>query len=410
MTKHETLSNSANKLPLSGVRVLDLATMLAGPHCATILGEFGAEVIKVELPGKGNSSREFGTMMPGGSSMIWLSEQRNKKCITLDLRKEDGKTLLKRLVAESDIVVENFMPGTLERWGLGYDVLKEVKDDIILVRVSAYGQNGPYIDRPGFARIAHGFAGLSFLSGEPDRPPVVPGSTSLGDYITGIYAAIGALMSYIARERHGIGQVVDIALFEGVFRMLDEIAPAYELKGFVRERMGPDTVNVVPHSHYKTRDGHWIALACTNDEMWRRMALAMGRSDLATPETYGRTARRVAHREEVNRIVATYIASMDREPLLQHCLSHEVPIGPIYNIADIFEDPQYKARETLVKVKLPGDQGSMTVPNVMPKLSSTPGSINWLGQSLGESNTEIYAGLLGLSQAEMAKLSELGVI
>ena len=243
----------SKKRALEGVRVLDLSNVLAGPFCATVLGEFGADVVKVELPGKGDTMRTFGTMTATGATLNWLSEARNKRCITLDLRKPAGLEIAKRLVAQSDIVVENFTTGTLEGWGLGYEDMKKVNPEVILVRITAYGQTGPYNDRPGFARIAHGFAGLAHLAGEPDGPPVIPGSTSLADYISGLYGALGALIAYVGRQRHGGGQYVDIGLYEGVFRMLDEMAAAYAKSGYVRQRMGADTVNVVPHSHYRTR-------------------------------------------------------------------------------------------------------------------------------------------------------------
>lgn len=402
-------SSPTRKQALDGIRVLDLATMLAAPYCATVLGEFGADVIKVELPGTGNTSRKFGTATPSGSSFMWLNEQRNKRCITLDLRKPQGRELALKLAAKVDVIVENFMPGTLEKWGLSYETLKSVNEDIILVRVSAYGQTGPYIDRPGFARVAHGFAGLAHLAGHADGPPVMPGSTSLGDYITGLYAAIGALVSLMARQRHGIGQVVDIGLYEGVFRMLDEIAPVYAQSGFIRQRMGADTVNMVPHSHYEAADGRWVALACTNDAMWARMAAAMNRPDLAQPETYGIAKNRIAAREEVNRIVAAFAKTMNRDELMAHCLRFEVPIGPIYDIADIFKDPQYAARQNLVRMKTE-DDGEVTIPNVLPKLSGTPGRIDWLGQKLGQSNDYVYGDLLGISQQERRELRDAGVI
>lgn len=397
------------RLPLDGVQVLDLATMLAGPFCASILGEFGAEVIKVELPGEGNSTRKFGTLTESGTSLMWLSEQRNKKCITLDLRKRDGQELAKRLIAGADIVVENFMPGTLEQWGLGYEDMKAVNPDVILVRVTAYGQTGPYIDRPGFARIAHAFAGLSHLAGEPDGRPVIPGSTSLGDYITGLYSALGALLAYTARNRYGVGQFVDIGLYEGVFRMLDEIAPVFARTGFVRGRLGADTVNLVPHSHYEAKDGKWVALACTTDEMWRRMATAMGREDLLAPDRFATMRQRLDKRDEVNGIVARFVRSMPRDALIAHCLAFEVPIGPIYDIADIFDDPQFRARENLVEVHDPRD-GKIVVPNVIPRLSETPGELKWLGAQVGQHNAEIYRDRLGLSEEELARLKEAGAI
>lgn len=403
-----TPDTANEKLPMSGVRVLDLATMLAAPFCGTILGEFGAEVIKVELRG-GNSSRSFGTVTATGSSFIWLSEQRNKKCITLDLRKPEGKALAEQLVAQSDIVVENFMPGTLERWGLGYERLKEIKPDIILVRVTAYGQTGPYIDRPGFARVAHAFAGLSNLAGESDGRPVIPGSTSLGDYITGLYAALGAMLSYVARERYGIGQQVDIGLYEGVFRMLDEMASVYAKTGFVRTRLGADTVNLVPHSHYECSDGKWVALACSNEEMWRRMATAMGREDMTHPDTYGHVSKRLAARDYINQVVGDFMRTKTRDEIISHCLSFEVPIGPLYDVSDIFKDPQYEARGNLHKVEVP-KEGTVVMPGVIPKLSETPGRIKWAGPDIGAHNDEIYMGLLGLSREELDRLTQAGVI
>jgi len=392
--------------PMAGVKILDLATMLAGPFVSTILGEFGADVIKVELPGSASSSRQHGTMTGTGSSMVWLSEQRNKKCITLDLRTPKGKELAKRLIKDMDIVVENFMPGTLERWGLGYDVLKEINPDLILVRVTAYGQTGPYIDRPGFARIAHAFAGLSYLAGEPDGRPVMPGSTSLGDYITGVYGALGALLAYTARNRYGVGQYVDIGLYEGVFRML---ISAYAKNGFIRERLGADTTNHVPHSHYQTKDDQWIALACTDNKMWQRMCKAMGREDLLAPDRYEKMAQRIKGRDEVNGIVSDFCRSMNRDELLAHCFKLEVPIGPINNVADIHVDPHFLARKNFVEILAPGE-GPVTVANVIPRLSETPGEIKWLGAKFGEHNMEIYRDQLGLSEAEIAELKQTGVI
>jgi crotonobetainyl-CoA:carnitine CoA-transferase CaiB-like acyl-CoA transferase len=398
-----------NRAPMAGVKVLDLATMLAGPFVATILGEFGADVIKVELPGKPGSSRHHGTMTGAGSSMVWLSEQRNKKSITLDLRTPKGREIAKRLISEMDIVVENFMPGTLERWGLGYDVMKQIKPDIILVRVTAYGQTGPYIDRPGFARIAHAFAGLSYLAGEPDGRPVMPGSTSLGDYITGLYGALGALLAYTARNRYGIGQYIDIGLYEGVFRMLDEMISAYAKTGFIRQRLGADTTNHVPHSHYETKDGQWIALACTDDKMWQRMCKAMNREDLLAPDRYATMPQRIAGRAEVNKIVADFCRSMNRDELLAHCLKLEVPIGPINNVADIYVDPHFRARQNFIEMEVPGE-GPITIPNVIPRLSETPGTIRSLGPKFGEHNVEIYRDRLGMSEEEIAELRKAGVI
>jgi crotonobetainyl-CoA:carnitine CoA-transferase CaiB-like acyl-CoA transferase len=389
--------------PLEGVRVLDIATMLAGPFCGTILSEFGADVLKIELPGRGCSMRSMGGLNArSDSGYAWLSESRNKRGVTLDLRTPEGARLFKKMVADADIVIENFLPGTLERWGLGPDVLKSIKQDIILVRVSAYGQTGPYKGRPGFARVAHGYGGLTYLAGESGSRPVMPGSTSLADYITGMYAAIGALLSYIARDRFGVGNVVDIALYEGILRMLDDMIPVYAAEGFIRERMGPDTVNHVPHSHYATKDGQWTALACTNDAMWQRMCGAMGRSELAKQERFATMPERLKNRDEVNKIVADYIGSMDRDPLLEHLLKFEVPIGPINSVADIFADPHIQERGNLVEIEAE-DVGPVTMMGVLPRLSETPGELKSAGPKLGQHTDEVLTEM-GLSIEEIAGL------
>ena len=394
---------------LDGCRVLDIATFLAGPFCATQLGEFGAEVIKVELPGVGDATRRFGTMTDCGDSLPWLSESRNKKCITLDLRKPDGARLLKRLVEQSDVIIENFQPGTLEKWGLGWDVLSAVNPRLIMVRISGYGQTGPYKDRPGFGRIGNAFGGLSFLAGYPDRAPVTPGSATIPDYMAGIYGAMGTLLAMQAREKTGRGQVVDIGLYEPIFRILDELAPAFQHKGIVRQRMGPGTVNVVPHSHYPTKDARWIAIACTNDKIFARLAEAMGRPDLAGPDSWGPLANRERDRAKVDETVAAWTATYDRADLMQVCETSQVPCGPVYAIDEIFDDPHYAARGNILRMEDPR-VGELAVPNLVPRLSETPGAVHWLGEALGAHNDEIYKGMLGLDDIEMARLRDAGAI
>jgi crotonobetainyl-CoA:carnitine CoA-transferase CaiB-like acyl-CoA transferase len=379
---------------LKGIRVLDLGTFIAGPYCATILGEFGAEVIKVEPPDVGDSLRRLGTNTECGDTLVWLSESRRE--------------LLRQLAAKCDVIVENFRPGTLEKWGLGYDELKRLNPGAVLVRISAYGQDGPMRTQPGFARIAHAFSGLAYLAGEPGRMPVVPGSTSLADYMSGMYGAIGALVALKARETTGDGQCVDLALYESVFRVLDEMVPAFQQNGYVRERMGADTVNVCPHSHYQASDGKWIALACTNDQMFARLADAMGQPELASPARYGDKDTRLAARDEVNRIVAQWMASLDHNTVLSRCAEFDVPASLIFSIADIFEDPQYRARGNIRMTE--SRIGDLAVPDVVPRLSATPGEIRWLGEGLGAQNQAIFAGLLGLDGQEIEALRERGVI
>jgi crotonobetainyl-CoA:carnitine CoA-transferase CaiB-like acyl-CoA transferase len=393
---------------LQGIRVLDLGTFIAGPYCATILGEFGAEVIKVEPPKTGDSLRRLGTNTECGDSLLWFSESRNKKCITLNLRSEHGRRLLRQLAAQCDVIVENFRPGTLEKWGLSYDQLKAINPGAVLVRISAYGQDGPLSTQPGFARIAHAFSGLAYLSGEPGETPVVPGSTSLADYISGMYGAIGALVALQTRQKTGLGQCVDLALYESVFRVLDEIAPAYQKFGYVRERMGADTVNVCPHSHYQTADSKWIAIACSNDQMFVRLAEAMGQPELASSSRYGDKDRRLAARDDVNRIVAAWVSSLDHDAILARCTKFDVPASLIYSIADIFEDPQYRARGNIRMMDT--RIGELAVPEVVPRLSETPGEIRWLGEGLGSHNAEIFKTILGLNDPDIERLKEQGAI
>ena len=394
---------------LEGCRVLDVATFLAGPFAATQLGEFGAEVIKVELPGVGDATRRFGSMTECGDSLPWLSESRNKKCITLDLRKPEGNALLKRLVERSDVLIENFQPGTMERWGLGWDVLHAVNPRLIMVRITGYGQTGPYKDRPGFGRIGNAFGGLSFLAGYPDRAPVTPGSATIPDYMAGIYGAMGTLLALQARQKTGEGQYIDIGLYEPIFRILDELAPAFQKFGTVRQRMGPGTVNVVPHSHYPTKDGRWIAIACTNDKIFARLAEAMQRPELAEADQWGTLAARERDRGLVDETVGQWTATHDRADLMRVCETSQVPCGPVYAIDEIFEDPHYAARENILHMNDPR-AGDLAVANLVPRLSATPGKVNWLGAALGAHNEEIYRGLLGLEEAELRRLKDAGVI
>lgn len=396
-------------LPLEGIRVLDVATFVAAPFCATLMAEFGADVIKVELPKTGDPTRKFGTPIESGETLVWLTESRNKRSITLDLRKPEGAELFKQLVAKSDVVCENFQPGTLEKWGVGYDVLKAVNRHLVMLRISGFGQTGPYKDRPGFGRIANAFGGISFLAGYPDRAPVVPGSATLPDYLSGVFGAFGVLMALRHRDQTGEGQVIDIGLYETVFRILDELAPAYDKVGVVRQRMGPGTVNVVPHSHYPTRDDRWVAIACTSDKIFERLARLMGCPEVAGDGKYGTIAQREAHREEIDNMVADWTGQYEHDELIARCEEGQVPCGPVYSIDQIFQDPQYHARENILRVENERI-GSLAIANVVPRMSGTPGKVKWLGCGLGEHNEEIYGDLLGLSAERMKELSEKEVI
>ncbi|NQU59611.1 MAG: CoA transferase [Rhodospirillales bacterium] len=405
------------KLPLSGIRALDVSTFIAAPYAAGILGEFGAEVIKVERPDGGDPMRQFGTpTQRSDSTLAWLSEGRNKKSVTLDLKHPEGQELFRQLAAQSDVICENFRPGTLEKWNLGPADLEADNEGLIWFRVTGYGQTGPYKDRPGFARVAHGVGGLTHLSGFPGETPVTPGSTSLGDYISGLFGVIGVMMALRHRDATGQGQVIDLALFESVFRMLDEIAPRYAREGTIREPEGAGTVNACPHGHFPTGDGKWIAIACTTDKMFERLCKAMDQDAGAGAaagagllEAYGQQATRLAARDVVNDVVNRWTASLDRDALMQVCLDCEVPAGPINTIADIFDDPHFKARNVLTSMMLE-DLGEIVVPSPLPKLSKTPGQITHLGPRLGQHNDEVYGGLLGVSAVALEKLKAEGVI
>lgn len=395
--------------PLDGVRVVDVSSFLAGPFCTTQLAEFGAEVFKLELPVVGDPLRKFGSVTECGETLPWLSECRNKKSATLDLRKPEGAELLKRMVRDADVLVENFQPGTMEKWGLGWEMLREVNPRLIMVRISGFGQTGPYRGRPGFGRIGNAFGGLSFLAGYPDRPPVTPGSATIPDYLAGLYGALGTLLAMQAREKTGRGQVVDIGLYEPIFRILDELAPSFQLNGYIRQRMGPGTVNVVPHSHYPTQDGRWIAIACTSDKIFARLAEAMGVPEYAEGGKWETLAQREAERAIVDEYVSDWTRTMTRDEAIATCEKFQVPCGPVYAIDEIFEDPQYKARENIKWMKDPR-VGELAIPNLVPRLSETPGEVKWLGPSMGAHNDEVYRDWLRLDDAEIDRLTSLRVI
>ena len=394
--------------PLAGVRVLDIASFIAAPHAASIMGEFGAEVLKVEHPNGGDPWRRYGTQTEApDQSLAWLTEARNKRSITMNLNTPSGAGLFKRLVKDADVVTENFRPGTLEKWGLGWDVLSTINPGLVLLRVSGYGQTGPYKDRPGFARIAHAFGGLTYLSGMPGEIPVTPGSTSLGDYMTGMNGCVGIMMALRHREVTGRGQVVDCSLYESVFRALDEIAPRYAMDGFVREPEGTGTVNACPHGHFPSGASKYLAIACTTDKMFERLTVAMERPDLL--ERFGDQKERLANRKIVLAEVEAWTGSMARDTVIDICTKSGVPAGAVNTIADIFVDPHVQARGTLITVDVP-DIGPVTVPGVFPRLSETPGEVASLGPALGNANHEIYGEELGLDDKEIEKLTNEGAI
>lgn len=393
---------------LEGLRVLDLATFIAAPFCATLMSEFGAEVIKVEMPGQGDPLRQLGEKY-NGVGLMWAQEDRNKKGITCDLRSPRGQEIIKELVKQSDVLVENFRPGTIERWNLGYDVLEEVNPRLVMVRISAYGQTGPYRQKAGFGRVAQAFGGLTYLAGYPDLPPVNPGSATIADYLAGLFAAFSTMVALEERHRTGKGQCIDISLFEGIFRIMDNLTSAYDKLGIVRERIGTGTAHTVPHNHYPTKDGKWVAIACTSDRIFQRLAKAMGSEELGQDPRYSTGASRVQHREEVDGMVSQFTGSYDMDALIDLLDSEEVPVGAINNIADIFQNVQFQARGSIIEVDDPV-LGKVKMPGVVPHMSRSPGRVEHLAPSLGQHNEEVYGGLLGYGPEVLAALKEEGVI
>ena len=397
-------------LPLAGVRVLDASTFIAGPTCAALLGEFGAEVIKVEHPNGGDPLRRLGTDIgTGEESLLWLNEGRNKRSVTLNLSTERGAEMFRGMATKADVVIENFRPGTFDKWGLSFETLRAANKGLIMLKVSGYGQDGPYRDLPGFARIAHAVSGLSHLTGEVGGAPLTPGSTSLADYMSGLYGVIGIMMALRSRDTSGQGQMVDVALYESVFRALDEIAPAHAMTGTVRGRQGIHTINACPHGHFQCSDDKWVAIACTNNKMFNRLAVAMGQPELAAADRYQTVQSRLQDEHTVNDIVQNWAGALTQAEVQTACNAGEVPCGAVMSIADIATDPQYAARKTLTDMMVEG-VGMLPFPSPLPRLSETPGQLNSLGPKLGSSNAAIYRELLGLSETDLAQLKNDGVI
>ena len=391
---------------LEGLRVLDLATFIAGPFCAGLLGEYGADVIKVEQPGSGDSMRDLG-LKSNGRAFFWALEARGRRSITLNLRVLRGQELALKLIERSDVVVENFRPGTLERWNLGYERMREVNPGVILVRVSAYGQTGPYAGRPGFGRVAQAFGGLTYLAGFPDRPPALPGSSTLADYAAGLFATTAALAAKQYRDRTGRGQVIDVSLYESIFRLCDVIPLEYDTLGLVRERHGSDA-HAVPHNHYPTGDGKWIAIACTNDRIFQRLNGAMGAAGWGDDPSVATMAQRMDRRAEIDGRVSAWTASHDMTELREILDAAEVPNGPISSIADIFAEPHVQARGTLMDLEDPVI-GRVKMHAPVARFSETPASVPRPAPEIGEHNAEVYADL-GLDAAALEGLRAEGVI
>ena len=400
-----------NAGPLAGLRMIELGTLLAGPFAGRLLGDMGAEVIKVEPPGKPDPLRDWGQARYKGRSLWWPVQSRNKRCVTLNLREPRGQELLLELVRVSDVVSENFRPGTLERWNLGYERLSEANPGIVLARISGFGQTGPYAGRAGYASVAEAMGGLRYINGFPGEAPPRTG-ISLGDALAGMFAVQGILAALYRRAHDpaGRGQVVDVSLMESCFALLEGAVPEYDRLGLVREPSGTGLKGIAPSNLFKSRDGTWMVIAANQDNVFRRLCDAMGRPELADDERFVTHRVRGENQEELERIIADWAAQRDAREIDELLNAAGVVCGPIYTIADIFEDPQFRAREMLVEHEDP-EFGTYLGPGIVPKFSETPGTIRWSATwEDGSHNDEVYSGLLGLSEAELDRLREAGVV
>ncbi|MFI6480955.1 CaiB/BaiF CoA transferase family protein [Nonomuraea sp. NPDC050663] len=394
--------------PLDDIRVVELGQLLAGPFCGQLLGDFGAEVIKVEDPGRGDPMRQWGREKPYGKSLWWPVVARNKKSVTCDMRTPEGQDLVRRLVAESDVLLENFRPGTLERWGLSPEELHTINPRLVITRVTGFGQTGPYAPRAGYGSIGEAMGGLRHVTGDPDRPPSRTG-ISLGDSLAATHACVGTLVALHQRERSGRGQVVDSAIYEAVLAMMESLVPEWQQASYQRERTGPVLPNVSPSNVYPTLDGDEILIAANQDSVFQRLAAAMGRPELAEDPRYATHGARGESMDELDGIIAAWTGGLPADDLLSTLNDNGVPAGRIYTAKDMFADPHFAAREAIVRVPHP-DFGELAMQNVVPKLSQTPGGVRSAGPALGQHNDEIYRGLLGLSDQEFAKLRSARVI
>ncbi len=392
--------------PLTGIRVLEMGQLIAGPFAAKMLGEFGAEVIKIEPPGRGDPLRNW-RLVHEGTSVWWQVQSRNKRSITLDLRDPGIQALVRRLAGEVDVVIENFKPGTLEGWGLGWEDLRRVNPRLVMLRVSGYGQTGPYRDRPGFGLVAEAMGGLRHLSGEPGRPPVRVG-VSIGDSLAALHGVIGVLLALRARDRDGEGQVVDVALYESVFNMMESLLPEYSVFGEVRQPAGSSLPGIAPSNAYLCKDGKYVLIAGNGDSIFKRLMRVIGRPDMADDPALGDNVGRVAQVARIDEAIGRWTAAHDLEAVLAALNEGGVPAGRIYDIADIAADPHYRARDMILQDALP-DGTPCEVPGIVPKLSATPGGIDSPAPALGQHTDEVLESL-GVDAAARRAWRDRGLI
>jgi len=393
--------------PLSGIKVIEIGTLIAAPFAARVMAEFGAEVIKIEAMGQGDPLRKW-RKLHEGTSLWWYLQSRNKKSLALDLKSPEGLSLIKQLLGDADVLIENLRPGGLEKLGLGWDVLHALNPKLTLVRISGYGQTGPYRDRPGFGAIGEAMGGIRYTTGNPDSPPARVG-VSLGDSLASLHGVIGALMSLLrVKTGQGDGQIVDVSLAESVFNLMESLVPEYDMLGHVRERSGGALPGIAPSNTYLTADGAYVVIAGNSDPIYKRLMTTIGRADLAEAPEFAHNDGRAAKSGLLDAAITHWTSSLPIEQVLSALEAAEVPAGRIYSVADIVSDPHYQARDMLLDAELPGGV-SVKMPGIVPKLSETPGAVNWQGPALGQHTDDILGGL-GLTGDDIQRLKNSGVV
>lgn len=390
--------------PLAGLRVVEMGQLLAGPFAGTILGYFGAEVIKVEPP-TGDPIRQW-REVKDGNSLWYYSLARNKKSVTLDLKSERGRQLAFQLLTKADIVIENFRPGAMEGWGLGPEAVKAENPGVIYARISGYGQDGPFSEKPGYASVTEGYGGFRYINGEPGKPPVRP-NISLGDTVAAIHAALGVALAVIERSKSGKGQVVDVALYEAVFNLLEGMVPEFDGAGAIREPSGTTVTGIVPTNTYECKDGKHVIIGGNGDSIYKRLMIEAGREDMANDPELAHNPGRVVHQEAIDQALADWCAQHNAEEIITRLEAARVPVGPIYSVEDMLNDPHYQARGMFETVEINGEP--LRIPAILPKLRGTPGETKWPGQPIGSHNTEILGDLLGLGDDDLAQLKADGI-
>lgn len=394
--------------PLKGVRVIEMGQLLAGPFCGQLLGDYGAEVIKVEQPGSGDPMREWGREKPHGLSLWWPVIARNKKSVTLNLRTEEGQQVIRDLVAKSDILLENFRPGTMERWGLGYEELKKINPGLIMIRVSGFGQDGPYSSRAGYGAIGEAMGGMRYVVGDPSTPPSRMG-ISIGDQLAATFACLGALAALHHKNQTGEGQVIDSAIYEAVFAMMESLMTEYVEGGYIRERSGSILPKIAPSNIYPTKDESMVLVAANQDTVFARLAQAMDRPELAEDPRYKTHVGRGDNQVELDDLIAEWTSKLTADELQSKLDEFGIPQGKIYRAPDMLTDPQFKAREAIIKVAHPQFK-NLQMQNVFPKFSKTPGKVRWTGPKLGEHNDEVYQDILGMTDQQINDLKNRDIM